>query len=401
MSRQNSNRSFLPPHHASSDNASRRFRPSSAQNDFSYSQYSSQRQMNHNNHYSGLPFNHATTASSSSAPYYHFENPSAASFARHPPWFDYEMEGHNSSIPRSSHQNNHTKRQRRISTAAAAAATAVPTTASNSQTYHHREPKRSRNDENQRVQHNHSLNHQYSSNNTNQRSRQSQPTNPTAHYVPYFARSTNYGSHNHSMQPPRHFHHQPSPVMTSNNRQSILSSHQRSGISFEPTSHRPPSFHRTSMTTHIHQRPSSSFLLTDLLHRVIDAQAASYYDNYVHYHPSFDMISYAWMSPSHEVFSLPTTFNIQFGEFFDSIIPDETPVVGLTDSELEKLPTIIHKKNSTNIKADDKCAICLSEYIVNEKLKRLRCKHYFHSECIDPWLKTSTRCPICRGEQTR
>ncbi|CAF4567881.1 unnamed protein product, partial [Rotaria magnacalcarata] len=55
MSRQNSNRSFLPPHHASSDNASRRFRPSSAQNDFSYSQYSSQRQMNHNNHYSGLP----------------------------------------------------------------------------------------------------------------------------------------------------------------------------------------------------------------------------------------------------------------------------------------------------------------------------------------------------------
>ncbi|CAF4453414.1 unnamed protein product [Adineta steineri] len=81
-------------------------------------------------------------------------------------------------------------------------------------------------------------------------------------------------------------------------------------------------------------------------------------------------------------------------------MPDETPVVGLTDSELERLPTIIYSKTCKNIKIDDKCAVCLSEYINGEELKRLRCKHYFHSECINPWLKTSTRCPICRGEQT-
>lgn len=68
-------------------------------------------------------------------------------------------------------------------------------------------------------------------------------------------------------------------------------------------------------------------------------------------------------------------------------MPDETPVVGLTDSELDRLPTIIYKKTCTNIKIDDKCAICLSEYTTGEKLKRLRCKHYFHNECINPWLK--------------
>ena len=68
-------------------------------------------------------------------------------------------------------------------------------------------------------------------------------------------------------------------------------------------------------------------------------------------------------------------------------IPDETPVVGLTDSELERLPTMIYTKSCTNIEADDKCAVCLSEYISGEKLKHLRCKHFFHSECIDPWLK--------------
>jgi len=65
------------------------------------------------------------------------------------------------------------------------------------------------------------------------------------------------------------------------------------------------------------------------------------------------------------------------------IIPNETPVVGLTDSELDRIPTMIYK----NSKSDDKCAVCLSEYINGEKLKRLKCKHYFHSECIDPWLK--------------
>ncbi len=40
--------------------------------------------------------------------------------------------------------------------------------------------------------------------------------------------------------------------------------HQRSGIAFESVPQRGPLFHRTSMTTHLHQRPSTSFL-TDLL----------------------------------------------------------------------------------------------------------------------------------------
>lgn len=76
-------------------------------------------------------------------------------------------------------------------------------------------------------------------------------------------------------------------------------------------------------------------------------------------------------------------------DFFDLTIPDETPVVGLTDSELERLPTMIFSKTCTNIQSDDKCAVCLSEYINGEKLKHLRCKHIFHSECIDPWLKVT------------
>ncbi|CAF3601425.1 unnamed protein product [Rotaria sp. Silwood1] len=259
----------------------------------------------------------------------------------------YHFENHNEIILRSSYHSNHTKRQRRPSTVGI----------SNSQTnQHHHERKRSRNDENSRQQQNRSF--------INHGSTQIQQTNPTTHYIPSFSRSFHYGSHNHS---PQH----------------------RNGMTFALTSYRAPFFHPTSMATYVHQRPSPSFLLTNSFRHVVDTHITS-----------FDLIAYIWMSPSHDIFSLPTSFSIQFGEFFDLFIPDETPMVGLTENELERIPTMIYEKICKNIKDDDKCAICLNEYITDEKLKRLRCKHYFHSECIDPWLMTSTRCPICRGEQT-
>lgn len=61
----------------------------------------------------------------------------------------------------------------------------------------------------------------------------------------------------------------PSSSSSSSSRShtSQINHHQRSGISFETTGQAAPLFHRTSMTTHMHQRPSPSFL-TDLLQYV-------------------------------------------------------------------------------------------------------------------------------------
>ncbi|KAG7555406.1 Zinc finger RING-type [Arabidopsis suecica] len=44
------------------------------------------------------------------------------------------------------------------------------------------------------------------------------------------------------------------------------------------------------------------------------------------------------------------------------------------------------------------CAICKDEVVVKEKVKRLPCKHYFHGECIIPWLGIRNTCPVCRYE---
>lgn len=44
----------------------------------------------------------------------------------------------------------------------------------------------------------------------------------------------------------------------------------------------------------------------------------------------------------------------------------------------------------------EKCTICLSEFEEEEEVRRLPCMHLFHVECVDQWLSTNKRCPICR-----
>lgn len=81
----------------------------------------------------------ASATANASAPHhrhYRLENPSAASFARHPPWFDDDSDDNSGTMQRSNRNNNHTKRQR-------SSAVSTPTSQS-SQSYHHNERKRSR-----------------------------------------------------------------------------------------------------------------------------------------------------------------------------------------------------------------------------------------------------------------
>lgn len=72
----------------------------------------------------------------------------------------------------------------------------------------------------------------------------------------------------------------------------------------------------------------------------------------------------------------------------------------LKDSEFKQL----EEKSFNNMKKESyfksiECNICLTEYDDEEMLTVLPCKHYYHTECIEHWLKKeSKKCPVCKSE---
>jgi len=42
------------------------------------------------------------------------------------------------------------------------------------------------------------------------------------------------------------------------------------------------------------------------------------------------------------------------------------------------------------------CVICQKEYKADEIVRRLKCRHGYHEECIEEWLLHKNDCPICR-----
>jgi hypothetical protein len=51
---------------------------------------------------------------------------------------------------------------------------------------------------------------------------------------------------------------------------------------------------------------------------------------------------------------------------------------------------------ASNPSYENKCSICCCEYVQNDIVRVLRCKHAFHMTCIDQALETSITCPLCR-----
>lgn len=62
-------------------------------------------------------------------------------------------------------------------------------------------------------------------------------------------------------------------------------------------------------------------------------------------------------------------------------------------SAIEALPTVtmseLHETTSS-------CAVCKEEFEIGGEAKELPCKHFYHSNCILPWLRMHNTCPICR-----
>ena len=55
---------------------------------------------------------------------------------------------------------------------------------------------------------------------------------------------------------------------------------------------------------------------------------------------------------------------------------------------------VVKEKNKNNNNTN--CPICLGKFKLGEKESSLPCLHFFHSNCIENWLKRNKSCPVCK-----
>ncbi|KAE8672728.1 E3 ubiquitin ligase BIG BROTHER-related [Hibiscus syriacus] len=71
---------------------------------------------------------------------------------------------------------------------------------------------------------------------------------------------------------------------------------------------------------------------------------------------------------------------------------------GLSADSLASLPSITYKAGSSQIGSNESCVVCRVDYEDGDSLTVLSCKHSYHRECINNWLKINKVCPICSAE---
>lgn len=69
---------------------------------------------------------------------------------------------------------------------------------------------------------------------------------------------------------------------------------------------------------------------------------------------------------------------------------------GLTKEQIDNLMTRNYGSISAENEFSKTCSVCINDYAVGNKLRRLPCAHEFHIHCIDRWLSENSTCPICR-----
>lgn len=74
-------------------------------------------------------------------------------------------------------------------------------------------------------------------------------------------------------------------------------------------------------------------------------------------------------------------------------------VMGLDESTIESYTKVVLGESRRIPGINDSiCPICLSEYCTKETLRCIPdCRHCFHAECIDEWLRLNGTCPVCRS----
>ncbi|CAL1366475.1 unnamed protein product [Linum trigynum] len=84
----------------------------------------------------------------------------------------------------------------------------------------------------------------------------------------------------------------------------------------------------------------------------------------------------------------------QFAEMDTVLTTGQPPASRLV---VERLPSVVVTKEDAG-SDNSTCAVCKDDMSAGEKAKLLPCSHWYHEDCIVPWLNIRNTCPVCRHE---
>lgn len=90
----------------------------------------------------------------------------------------------------------------------------------------------------------------------------------------------------------------------------------------------------------------------------------------------------------------------EFDILLDQFVENEVAIRGsppAAKAAVEDLPLIILSESNVQL-SGGVCAVCKDEVSVGDGVRKLPCSHYYHGDCILPWLAIRNSCPICRYE---
>jgi hypothetical protein len=67
--------------------------------------------------------------------------------------------------------------------------------------------------------------------------------------------------------------------------------------------------------------------------------------------------------------------------------------IGLLNKNLLKNSTILNNKNINEF-----CIICQDDIKIEEIIRKIKCSHSYHINCIDNWFIENKKCPMCKFE---
>lgn len=154
-------------------------------------------------------------------------------------------------------------------------------------------------------------------------------------------------------------------------------------------------------------RASNSARMTRLRERILSTpRTLSSTDRNIHFHPNIDVdmrihileqleaaLGASEMAAPNSFFQLDRDFNENDYEMLLALDDNNHQHVGANSSQIDGLPqSTVQSENYTEV-----CAVCLETPTIGDTVRHLPCLHKFHKDCIDPWLRRKTSCPICKS----